>query len=388
MKSLASRNMLQLSAGSLVLALVQCGSGDPQAAEKLSVGFAAEPLTGVPAQFVVVPTPNSKGGDNHLFDASGSASDDVWASNIYLPDPQKSPNAQTAMLHWDGSAWSEAPTPNPYPDTQLRGVATIGTRDAWAVGFSAQRPNVALTEHWDGTRWSNVQNSLGQGYFLLDVAAGGSDDVWAVGDNYVTMHWDGKKWSTIPGVNGVYELYGVSEDAANDVWAVGYLQGSIISTFVQRWNGKNWTQSFAKNPSQWEDYFEGVAAIAPNDVWAVGAQQSGPTQGVYQPLIEHWDGQNWAVVPSPQEGDSSWLLKVRALGNKDVWAFGLKDLATLILHWDGKSWTEVASQSPGTQSWFQGGCAIQGSGAVSAVWGVGTEVVGSGAKTLAEKLVQ
>ncbi|HYS44322.1 MAG TPA: hypothetical protein VEM32_10130, partial [Geobacteraceae bacterium] len=55
--------------------------------------------------------------------------------------------------------------------------------------------------------------------------------------------------------------------------------------------------------------FESVAALAPDDVWAVGSRQ--PSFAEFQPLIEHWDGTAWSVVPGPYlNGDTNILYGV------------------------------------------------------------------------------
>jgi hypothetical protein len=103
-------------------------------------------------------------------------------------------------------------------------------------------------------------------------------------------------------------------------------------------------------------------ALAPNNVWAVGAIAevlSGPTST----LIEHYDGSEWSVVPSPNAGQnqSNALRGITAVSPTDIWAFG--DLVssggsesagfglqgiqkTLLLHSDGTSWTLAPSPSP------------------------------------------
>src|SRR5262245_1570442 len=43
--------------------------------------------------------------------------------------------------------------------------------------------------------------------------------------------------------------------------------------------------------------FYGVAAITSTDVWAVGGY--GNLTTVAHQLIQHWDGQNWALTPTP-----------------------------------------------------------------------------------------
>ena len=41
---------------------------------------------------------------------------------------------KTLILHWDGTAWTQVPSPNPNSDSYLSGVAATSPANAWAVG--------------------------------------------------------------------------------------------------------------------------------------------------------------------------------------------------------------------------------------------------------------
>jgi hypothetical protein len=69
-----------------------------------------------------------------------------------------------------------------------------------------------------------------------------------------------------------------------------------------------------------------VAALAPNNVWAVGSFVKA-TKGPTLTLIEHYDGSEWSVVPSPNVGphsmfQSNRLFGITAVSPTDIWAFG------------------------------------------------------------------
>jgi hypothetical protein len=61
--------------------------------------------------------------------------------------------------------------------------------------------------------------------------------------------------------------------------------------------GGGWNVVPSPDTGHPHNYFNGVAAIAPNDVWAVGGYGNLTTHA--QPLIQHWDGQSWTIVPTP-----------------------------------------------------------------------------------------
>jgi hypothetical protein len=79
-----------------------------------------------------------------------------------------------------------------------------------------------------------------------------------------------------------------------------------------------------------------VAASSPTDAWAVGYGSGEP----FDPVIEHWDGVRWTVVPTPHVGPNDVALAdVWASSPHDAWAVGQAWDHALALRWDGKKWT-------------------------------------------------
>src|SRR5207253_1279864 len=95
--------------------------------------------------------------------------------------------------------------------------AVVSANDVWAVDYydnGQYGGDLPLTIHWDGSSWTQVPiASLGTyGYYLRDVAAVSSNDVWAVGssrdynanpfvDRTLVLHWNGSNWSAVPSPN-------------------------------------------------------------------------------------------------------------------------------------------------------------------------------------------
>src|SRR5207302_4939167 len=107
-------------------------------------------------------------------------------------------------------------------------------------------------------------------------------------------------WAIVPSPNeGNYYnwLRAVAVIAPDDIWAVGTYQNGAWDTLVLHWNGNNWTRIASPNPGTGYNRLQGAAGSAADDVWAVGYFSS--TTGSYQPLIEHWDGTQWSIVPAP-----------------------------------------------------------------------------------------
>jgi hypothetical protein len=183
--------------------------------------------------WTVVATPDGPTGSGVLESVAAVSATDVWAVGYAGNGSDK-----TLILHWDGSAWAVVPSPNVGTDTNdLYGVAALSATDVWAVG-TVYEPisgvDQTLITHWDGSAWTVVPspNPGVNGNYLYGIAASSGTDVWAVGDYYdsdfidqtLVAHWDGSAWSAVlspnvaPGDNG---LSGVAVVSATTVWAAG-----------------------------------------------------------------------------------------------------------------------------------------------------------------------
>ena len=347
--------------------------------------------------FQVVPTPNNNSGNglgnNGLFAVSASSPSDIWAVG-------------ESVIHFDGTTWTAFPAPgiDGIPPSQMNGVADISPTDAWAAGnlsapllLGGGPTNQPVIEHWDGTQWSVFPsppfNKPGESAQLSAITAISANDIWVVGGaafdgsgGNLFEHWDGTAWTpSIVFLGGGIAAGAASSDATDDVWAVGSsgLSSAQASTFVAHFNGTVWRSVPSPNVGN-SSAFNGVVALAPNDVWAVGSS----TAALHDPtltLIEHYDGTEWSVVPSPNVGPNSMnqsnrLFGITAVSPTDIWAFGSYFAAdgsgnqmTLLLHWNGTVWSIASSPNPTNQSFltdvlFAGVVPSPGN-----VWIVGTE---------------
>jgi hypothetical protein len=300
------------------------------------------------------------GHDEALTGVDAASTHDAWAVGSHSSG---SSEVHSLVLHWDGSAWTKTPTPNPGRSKNgLSGVAVVAPNDVWAVGGSADFPEgpiSTLAIHWDGTSWSAVPTpSPGVADNLFEaVAAVSATDVWAVGDANpdfegtqapLVEHWDGAAWQvvSVPTLPGSGLFTDVSASGPDDVWVVGRaLVGSVDVAVTEHFDGQTWSLVSTAEPGT-ASFFEGVTAISPTNAWAVGAQCcKGNAQ---RTLIEHWDGTAWTVVPSANPGQAkNGLYGVDARSATDIWAVGgasskATDIA-LVEHWDGHTWTQSAT---------------------------------------------
>ncbi|MGA2131204.1 MAG: hypothetical protein ABSH50_02730 [Bryobacteraceae bacterium] len=358
--------------------------------------------------FQVVPTPNGNHGvsQNSLMAVAASSPNDIWAVG-------------DTTIHFDGTAWTAFAAPMIDGDgtNWLDGVADISPTEAWAVGLvGIDTATVGqVIEHWDGTAWSAYTGPTfapGDEPEPKCLTAVSASDIWAVGDLLTSdqalealyEHWDGTAWTAITG-----PLYGfpnaASADAANDIWVVGETSGTIFGTFAEHFDGSTWSRVATPDVGSGSNVLSGVVALAPNNVWAVGYSTATlkPPPGSYdvptKTLIEHYDGTNWSVVPSPNVGPNSQyqsnrLLGITAVSATDIWAFGSyfaasgsENQMTLLLHWDGTSWSLEASPDPDPGNFLVD---ILSSGVVTApgsVWIVGSEAPATTGKPVTATLV-
>src|SRR5205085_2227993 len=113
--------------------------------------------------------------------------------------------------------------------------------------------------------------------------------------------------------------------SSNDAWAVGEYYLGSEQTLMEHWDGVQWSIVSSPNPpGSHGTILYGVSAISSNDVWAVG--DYGGDNYLTLTLIEHWDGVQWSIIPSPNAGlnpnNTNELYDVSAISSNDVWAVG------------------------------------------------------------------
>jgi hypothetical protein len=150
--------------------------------------------------WTLVRTPNVGTGPNSLGGVVALAPDDVWAMGYSTASQKPPPNqydvpTKTLIEHYDGTSWSVVPSPNVGPDSQyqsnrLLGVTAVSPNDTWAFGSyfaaSGSENQMTLLLHWDGTSWSLAASPQSQARRLLGrhpLCRGGdyAGHLWIVG---------------------------------------------------------------------------------------------------------------------------------------------------------------------------------------------------------------
>ncbi len=298
------------------------------------------------------PSPAVTGKFYSLNSIAAISENDVWAVGKI--------DLKTLTMHWDGAQWSVVPSPSiDAPINILTAVSGVSSNDVWAVGYAAGNSINSsagpLTMHWNGIRWSMVDNQAPGEINAVDALS--ATDVWAVGDRGrgqnggqpFIAHWDGSQWSYTDSrqlhVNDY--MQGVVALAKDNVWAVG---SSIL-----HWDGSQWNTVIRDAGD-----LNAVAASAPDDVWAVGRNITRTAS------VIHWDGKGWSNVAITGDGSAS-LVRVTAISRNNAWAVSVSGK---LFHWDGVSWKGDASLPSLPAHYFT---AVTSTG--SYVWIAGYETV-------------
>ncbi|MGO9873058.1 MAG: hypothetical protein ACLPVY_04590 [Acidimicrobiia bacterium] len=232
----------------------------------------------------------------------------------------------TAVEQWNGKTWSVVGSPSsPGQPYELEGVSCASRSDCAAVGYFSSPTDgewLPWFENWNGKRWSSVDipDPAGSDPQLSDVscpsrttclAIGSADDKSllnppGVGSGPWTARWNHNTWSLASPAdfsarNDALDTLSCTSPA--NCFAVGWFDNATTYNLtpyplVERWSGKTWSVvAAAASVSGTGGMFNGVSCSTSTDCLAVGASVTfnEPNQ---TPLIEHWNGKNWATVPS------------------------------------------------------------------------------------------
>jgi hypothetical protein len=272
------------------------------------------------------------------------------------------------------------------------GVSLFGIAGASSASAPISAPLIA---YWNGVSWTQqVAPNPDGSATLTAVAAVSSTDVWALGSygytttaptaqwfNALAEHWNGSSWQQVPmptpaNSSGV-DLSSATVVSPSDIWAVGswadFGPGDGFAPLIEHWNGVVWSivpsPVFPTPVANHGAQLYSVSAVSTNDVWAVGYVSG--LGGTHRSLILHWDGTSWTRVPAPRNGSFSVLSGVTAISANKVWAVGtfhftsFKHLATqpFALRWNGKVWQKMPN--------IHAGSLLAVTGSQNNIWAVG-----------------
>jgi hypothetical protein len=225
-----------------------------------------------------------------LFGASALSPTDVWA----VGDQQGANGKfETLVEHWDGTAWSVVPSPDPgLAGNHLYAVDAVSANNVWAVGqeLTGQVPDLGLVEHWNGLNWSVVHSPVlpTKSVMLTGVAVSGGQ-VWTVGEadspdisggQPLIEHQQAGVWTVpsipLPSNQNWTNLWGVTVDNQT-VYAVGtYVDNTTDNnnSLIYKGVGNTWTIDQGPNPGTGSNILGGVTTVG-GHAWAAGMYDNG-----------------------------------------------------------------------------------------------------------------
>jgi hypothetical protein len=290
-------------------------------------------------KWTVVPTPTT-GVNFTSFYGVAASQGQAWAVGEYLNGSYQD---RGLLEHWDGSQWSIADNPQPGSKRDmLFGASAVSPSDVWVVGDQEGQNGKfeTLAEHWDGSAWTAIPtpDPGSSGNHLYAVDAIGPDNVWAAGmqlsgdspDQGLVEHWDGTDWSVVtlpaPASADLVMLTGISA-ADGQVWVAGEADSPEGGgqPFVAGYQDGRWTipqLPTVPDGANWTNLW-GIKA-AGGSVWAVGTYVD-PATDNNNALVLQGTGGTWTINPAPNPGSGSNILGGITSVYGQLWAAGIYD---------------------------------------------------------------
>jgi hypothetical protein len=249
-------------------------------------------------------------------------------------------------------------------DSEVAGVAALGSADAWEAGTECGSPcdtSTLIVGHWNGTKWSLVSPPAEFVNNEVEASASAVAPVsakvaWVFADENVVVNHSfallrsGSSWAPVTELATGTSITTAVAPSARDAWAFGENVDSF-SPYAVHYNGTDWSAV----------HFGAVAtdasALSGRNIWVVGDAPTVPKSRL-RVMIEHYNGKAWhkaalpkITLPAGEVLDGS---AIDAAGPHDVWATAVPVSATtggtepgiVALHYNGKSWAKVKVPYP------------------------------------------
>ncbi len=227
--------------------------------------------------------------------------------------------------------------------SSLNDVSCTTTTFCLAVGVTGTsvthwRP---LVERFGGRTFSLLASPAPWGAQLQGVACHSSAFCLAVGadgNDAFSERWNGKGWRVLstpsPRLDGGDQLVTVACVSVADCFGVGVENGGTKDArpLVEHWNGAAW--SLVPTPSVPGAVLESLSCPSAASCFVVGIADS--ASGLGRPLVEHWNGHSFALSPAPPIGGQ--LFSVSCGGPASCVAVGNGGGTSLLLELAGGSW--------------------------------------------------
>ena len=315
------------------------------------------------------------------------------ASLVVTPAPAFAAGSETASP----PTWSITPTPTSTVQASLAGVSCPTSSRCVAVGSDGR---YALAETWSHNVWTVAPRPyVGSSASLNSVSCVSATHCVAVG-TYFDGHngqplvetWNGTDWSRTPSPRAEIQgdLLSVSCPSAMRCVTVGETSdGPTTSGLGETWDGTHWSVMHVHDqPLGSHSLLTGVSCPTPTYCDAVGSVTL--PNSITLRLIENWNGQRWAITPSPTHGSdfNPFLTAVSCSSVTSCFAVGgAAPGVTLVETWNGTRWSIMHSPNYTTRFYVSALAAVSCPSATSCV-AVGTAAEYSSHSEILRTLVE
>lgn len=267
--------------------------------------------------------------------------------------------------HWDGTRWElrHAPSPRGPAETQLNGVSCPAPSACTAVGTAGPTGGRLSTvaERWNGRRWQLQETPSPPGSNLNGVSCPQTSWCMAVGQSAagtMALRWTAAGWRIVPiptpsadaGLGGVKCL---SRSFCMAVGGYPTASGGQLP-FAEQWNGHAWhTLPVPPAAGAVQTYLGSIDCLTPT--WCTTTGEQHFASGLVTPIADHWNGQRWAVQPTPHPAgtDFSNLPSVSCTAvTRCIAVGGTSDNGgdtgngAIAERWNGTAWHLITIPSP------------------------------------------
>ena len=209
-----------------------------------------------------------EGIDGVLNDVAVISPTDVWAVGS-VGDPAASLE-RALVLHWDGVAWAEVEVRRAIGGGKaaLTGIGWVSPTDIWVVGYHHFQP---LVLRFDGAAWSRSETEVAGDLLAVEPFATG--EVWGIGTP--VQRFEGETWAeaSVMRSDGLALVDGAAV-GGRDIWAVGTRSNEddpATRIAVYRYSGRRWVPVDGP-PVGGSDALTAVDALPDGTVLGVGTK--------------------------------------------------------------------------------------------------------------------
>ncbi len=250
---------------------------------------------------------------------NGSSGVEEFVSNLPIGAWSTSTSMNTARYHLGGA-----------------GITTA------ALAFGGH-PASGLTESWDGSTWTEVNNlttarGMGASIGLLYTAA-----LYAGGASNNSETWNGSNWTEVADLNTAKEQTAGAGTTTSGLVFGGRIPPGTVNATTESWNGASWTEVSDLNTAR-----RLIGGTGASNTAAIGA---GGYSTTYTSLVETWNGSSWSETSNLNNAETGTTMFGTSTSAIAAGGYqpGSPNVLATTEDWNGISWQEVADLNTGRE---------------------------------------